>query len=181
MPSVIDRAARTLRAIDGVVFDATDDTITVPRPPTMASSCGFGWCTTASSWCGTTAGSTTFDRAEDALDCFEYGLSDSCRLKITLRGDEPIVWHVEKREYGMWVPGHHPRKRRSLAFWRPTQRRLPAEPGVQEACRLKRQPSLTISSRSPAPRGQRGVHFGDRRARLAFAAVLFPLAEARLH
>ena len=63
----------------------------------------------------------TFDRAEDALDCFEYGLSDSCRLKITFRGDQPVGWHVEKREYGMWVPGHHPLKRRSLAFWRPTR------------------------------------------------------------
>ena len=30
MPSVIDRAARTLRALDGVDFNATDDTITVP-------------------------------------------------------------------------------------------------------------------------------------------------------
>ena len=62
-----------------------------------------------------------FDRAEDALDCFEFGLSDSCRLKITLRGDEPVVWQVEKREYGMWVPGRHPLKRLDLAFWRPTR------------------------------------------------------------
>ena len=56
-----------------------------------------------------------------ALDCFEFGLSDSCRLKITLRGDEPVAWHVEKREYGMWVPGRHPLKRLDLAFWRPTR------------------------------------------------------------
>ena len=120
MPSVIDRAARTLRAIDGVVFDATDNTITVPP----ASDEGFlvrlrmvhdrEFVVWYDQW------QHAFDRAEDALDCFEYGLSDSCRLKITLRGDEPIIWHVEKREYGMWVPGHHPLKRRSLAFWRPT-------------------------------------------------------------
>ena len=104
-----------------MVFDATDDTITVPP----ASDEGFlvrlrmvndrAFVVWYDHW------QHTFDRAEDALDCFEYGLSDSCRLKITLRGDEPVVWHVEKREYGMWVPGHHPRKRRSLAFWRPTR------------------------------------------------------------
>ncbi len=120
MPSVIDLAARTLRAVDGVVFDVTEDTITVP-----AVDDGFvvrlrmvhdrEFVVWYDRW------QHTFDRAEDALDCFEYGLSDSCRLKVTLRADEPIAWHVEKREYGMWVPGHHPRKARSLAFWRPTR------------------------------------------------------------
>ena len=90
MPSVIDRAVRALRAVDGVVFDATDDTITVPP----ASDEGFlvrlrmvhdrAFVVWYDRW------HHDFDRAEDALDCFEYGLSDSCRLKITLRGDKPI-------------------------------------------------------------------------------------------
>ena len=120
MPSVIDNAVRALRAVDGVVFDATDDTITVPPASDegfrvrlrMMSDRAFGvW---YDQW------HHDFDRAEDALDCFEYGLSDSCRLKITLRDDTPIIWHVEKREYGMWVPGLHPLKHRSFAFWRPT-------------------------------------------------------------
>ena len=121
MPSVIDRAVRTLRAIDGAAFNATDHTITVPA----VSDEGFAvrlrmvhdrqYVVSYDDW------QHTFDRSEDAYDCFEYGLSDSCRLKITLRGDEPIRWHVEKWEYGMWVPGHHPRKRRSLAFWRPAR------------------------------------------------------------
>lgn len=61
------------------------------------------------------------DRAEDAYDCFEYGLSDSCRLKITFRGDAPVARQVEKRECGLWVPGHHVVKRRTLAFWRPAR------------------------------------------------------------
>ena len=119
-----------------------------------------------------------FDRAEDALDCFEYGLSDSCRLKITLRGDEPIIWHVEKREYGMWVPGHHPLKRRSLAFWRPTTRRLPPEPACSRGRRSEAVAGLTLVRQRPC--GQRGVHFRNRCARLAFAAALLPLAESRL-
>ena len=59
-----------------------------------------------------------FDRAEDAYDCFEYGLSDSCRLKVTRRGDRPVAWQVEKREYGMWAPGHVER-RRLVPFWKP--------------------------------------------------------------
>lgn len=117
---MIAQAARTLDAIIGVVFDATDDTITVPpatddgflvRLRMMNDRAFVVW---YDQW------HHDFDRAEDALDCFEYGLSDSCRLKITFRDDKPIIWHVEKREYGMWVPGHHPLKRRSFAFWRPT-------------------------------------------------------------
>ena len=118
MPTVVDRAVKMLRAIDGAVFDATGDTITVPA----ASDDGFlvrlrmghdrEFVVSYDRW------QHTFDRAEDAFECVEFGLSDSCRLKITLRGDEPVVWHVERREYGMWVPGRHPRKRRSLALWR---------------------------------------------------------------
>jgi len=121
MASVIDRAVRTLGAIDGVAFDAGPDVIVVPP----ATPNGFvvrlqmvhdrQYVVSYDDW------QHTFDRAEDAYDCFEFGLSDSCRLKITLRGDEPITWDVEKREYGMWAPGRHPRKRRSLAFWRPTR------------------------------------------------------------
>ena len=121
MPSVIDRAVRTLRALDSVAFDAGDDAIAVPP----ASGDGFAvrlqmvhereYMVSYDEW------RQTFDRAEDAYDCFEYGLSDSCRLKIILRGNEPVSWHVEKREYGMWVPGLHPFRRRSLAFWRPTR------------------------------------------------------------
>jgi hypothetical protein len=58
-----------------------------------------------------------FDRAEDAYDCFEYVLSDSARLKVVYRADRPELWQVEKREFGMWVPGH-PVMRRSWAFWK---------------------------------------------------------------
>jgi len=121
MPSVIDKAVRMLAAIDDAVFDATEHTITVPAVSDegflvrlrMVHDREFVVC--YEHW------QHTFDRAEDALDCFEFGLSDSCRLKITLRGDEPVAWHVEKREYGMWVPGRHPLKRLDLAFWRPTR------------------------------------------------------------
>lgn len=59
-----------------------------------------------------------FDRFEDAYDCLEYGLSDSCRLKVTRRGDRPVAWQLEKREYGMWAPAHLER-RRLVPFWKP--------------------------------------------------------------
>jgi hypothetical protein len=119
MPSVIDRAARMLRALDGVRFEATDRTVTVAAqsdegfPVALDVRHDREFVVSYDRW------QHTFDRAEDAFDCFEYGLSDSCRLKVTYRGDEPVAWQVEKREYGLWVPGHRPLKRLHLAFWRP--------------------------------------------------------------
>jgi hypothetical protein len=121
VPTVINRAVGHLRAIEGVVFDASEDAIVVPAASDegfvvrlrMVSGRNFvveydGW-------------RHTFDRAEDAYDCFEYGLSESCRLKTTLRGDVAVSWQVEKREFGMWVPGHATRNWRGLGFWRPAR------------------------------------------------------------
>jgi len=59
----------------------------------------------------------TFDRDDDALDCMELGLSDTCRLAVTCRGTLAVAWTLEVREFGMWVP--HRRTRRTLVpFWR---------------------------------------------------------------
>ena len=116
MATVIDRARKTLTA-RGVAFDADGTRIIV----LAADLAGFdvslhaldsrkfivryeGWY-------------ETFSRAEDAYDCFEYGLSDSCRLRITLRGARPVAWQIEKREYGLWTPGRIVR-RRFAPFWR---------------------------------------------------------------
>jgi hypothetical protein len=117
MPSIIDRAVRTLSALN-VAHTVAGDEIVVPRQ----SADGFevrlrlvserSYVVMFEQW------RQDFDRAEDAYDCFEYGLSDSCRLKLVYRGDRPESWQVEKREFGMWAPGHVV-TRRSFAFWKP--------------------------------------------------------------
>jgi hypothetical protein len=61
--------------------------------------------------------SRTFDRDDDALDCMELALSDACRLAVTCRGNTPVAWTLEVREYGMWVP-HRRVLRRLVPFWR---------------------------------------------------------------
>jgi hypothetical protein len=116
MPSIIDRAVRTLTAL-GVAHHVDGDAIHVPK----TDAGGFdvrlqilgarAFLVSCDGW------RHDFDRAEDAYDCFEYVLSDSARLKIVSRGDRPEVWQIEKREFGMWAPGH-PVRRRSWAFWR---------------------------------------------------------------
>lgn len=44
-----------------------------------------------------------FQDAEEALDCFAFGLSDSCRLKTMLRGGSEHKWTVETLQDGAWV------------------------------------------------------------------------------
>jgi len=50
--------------------------------------------------------SRTFDRLEDAVDCLEFGLSDSCRLAVEYRGRWPVAWTVQSREHGCWTARH---------------------------------------------------------------------------
>jgi hypothetical protein len=116
MATIIDRAVRVLTALS-VPHAVHGDEIVVPA----SSPDGFDVCLRVVSdrafvvmfdrW------RHDFDRAEDAYDCFEYGLSDSCRLKVVYRGDAPRLWQVQKREFGMWAPGHVV-TRRSWAFWK---------------------------------------------------------------
>ena len=43
-----------------------------------------------------------FDSAEDALNCFAWGLSGGCRLRVTYRGSTPVSSTVEHLEDGRW-------------------------------------------------------------------------------
>ena len=43
-----------------------------------------------------------FDNENDALNCFAFGLTNKCRLKITKKGNKPIKWTVESNENGVW-------------------------------------------------------------------------------
>ncbi len=40
----------------------------------------------------------------DALDCVVFGLSQSCRLAVALRGTYPTTWTVEALEDDIWTP-----------------------------------------------------------------------------
>ncbi|AUC84794.1 hypothetical protein CW731_05570 [Polaribacter sp. ALD11] len=43
-----------------------------------------------------------FYNENDALNCFAFGLSKDCRLKLTKKGNKPIKWTVESIENGIW-------------------------------------------------------------------------------
>lgn len=46
-----------------------------------------------------------FDLGEDALNCFGFGLSDKCRLKVVQAGGYAYKWTVESFEDDHWVTG----------------------------------------------------------------------------
>jgi len=45
-----------------------------------------------------------FDTEDEALNCFMFGLSNECRLQITLRGTFPYRWTVQKGIENEWDP-----------------------------------------------------------------------------
>jgi hypothetical protein len=115
--TLIARARRKLARWPDVAYDASPAALRIPAP----NPGGFdihlqerrrAYVVRFDGW------TRTFDRDDDALDCLELGLSDSCRLAVTCRGTAPVAWTLEIREFGMWVP-HRRTCRRIVPFWRP--------------------------------------------------------------
>ena len=44
-----------------------------------------------------------FSSPEEALECFAFGLSDECRLKVTMRGHVAQRWTLEPRKGESWI------------------------------------------------------------------------------
>jgi hypothetical protein len=117
--TLVARARRRLARWPEVAYEATSSSLDIPA----AKPGGFhirlqhqrkGYRVRFDGW------TRTFDRDDDALDCLELGLSDSCRLAVTCRGSTPVAWTLEVREFGMWVP-HRCTRRRLVPFWRPAR------------------------------------------------------------
>ena len=55
--------------------------------------------------------------AQAALDCFAFGLTNSCRLRVVLRGKKEYKWVMESLENGEWV-SHSTTALVFFPFWR---------------------------------------------------------------
>ncbi len=44
-----------------------------------------------------------FEDKDEALECFVFGLSEKCRLKVSSRGETEYKWVMEAFEDGNWV------------------------------------------------------------------------------
>jgi hypothetical protein len=45
-----------------------------------------------------------FKAESEALNCFAFGLSESCRLRVAYRGAMPVSWAVECWRDERWIP-----------------------------------------------------------------------------
>ena len=43
-----------------------------------------------------------FDTSQEALDCFAWGLSENCRVKVFSRGGKAHKWTAQSLENGVW-------------------------------------------------------------------------------
>ena len=161
------------------------------RGPTRASSCGFGWCTTASSSCGTTTGSTPSTAPRMRWIASNTGLSRQlppedhaprrrahrlARRKARIRHVGAGTPSAEAR--AVWPSGAPRASSTARTTCSAASRRVRSAECEQSL--VVDGSTRPISPVRQRPGRQRGVHFGNRRARLAFAAALLPLAESRL-
>jgi hypothetical protein len=98
-----------------------------------------------------------FTSEDEALNCFAFGLSGGCRLRIDYRGDFPYRWTVEARAGTGWRADST-----TGVFLRPVLARkadhVPSQSGLtsgRSGCFRPASPSTSRSHASPSPAGRR--------------------------
>lgn len=103
---IIQKIIEKLKKYPNVTFSTTDDTITVDpkNEKGFSVSMGIGPKTIIVS-SGNWHEHFNKDEEDQALNCFAFLLSDSCRLKVEYRGQKPKRWTIESFEGGKWTSG----------------------------------------------------------------------------
>ncbi len=99
--NIIDNIRSKLTKYPQVTYDYDDHSLTIPAIDAE----GFNVAITITDQKYTVyfdGWHEAFDREEDALNCFAFGLSNSCRLKVHYKGDYPYKWVLEFIEDGTW-------------------------------------------------------------------------------
>ena len=100
--NAIEEVKKKLKKYAHIKYEATNSSITIF--PTNDAGFIVGLEETDSGYTVSFEGwHEIFKGAEEALNCMAFGLSESCRLKITLRGSTPQKWEVEAKENNAWV------------------------------------------------------------------------------
>jgi hypothetical protein len=100
--SVIERIREKLKSYPSVEFKETADSITVlPNSnegfEVRLDDNGETYTVSFEGW------HEEFESAEEALDCFAFGLSSECRLKELRKDGSPYRWIVESKVDGSWT------------------------------------------------------------------------------
>ena len=99
---VIKEAKTRLAKYRGVAYNATVDSISVQPQDDDGFSVSLHvrrseFTVSFDGW------HETFQSADEALNCFVFGLSDACRLELELRGRTATKWAVQSQQHGAWV------------------------------------------------------------------------------
>ena len=117
----IQKIIERLKKYPDVTYSATDDTITVDPKNEKGFSVSIGVgprdiIVSADFW----HEHFDIDNEDEAMNCFAFMLSDSCRLKVDYRGQKPKRWTIESYEDGNWV-GDSTTGLFNFNFWSPTR------------------------------------------------------------
>lgn len=91
-----------LQRIPGLEYELHNNTIRIPS----RIKSGFDVSITDADGCwivGFNGWHEQFDTMQEALNCVAFGLSDRCRLEVSLRGDYEYKWTVQSLRDGEWV------------------------------------------------------------------------------
>ena len=103
MSKTIDEIVNQLKKYPKAEYELSADSITVnPKnengfPVTLTDNGKGNYIVAFDFW------HEEFNNENDALNCFAFGLSKDCRLKIVKKGNRPIKWTVESNENGKWI------------------------------------------------------------------------------
>ena len=101
--TAIERIKARLSAYPEIKYSERPNEIDVKPPDSSRFSVGFritptGFTVNVEGW------HEEFASEEEALACFAFGLSPSCRLAVVLRGHTETTWIVESLKDGTWTP-----------------------------------------------------------------------------
>jgi hypothetical protein len=100
----VQRLVERLQRHPELVYRVAAGTVTVEPPtasgfPVSLTQRAGGWVVSFGGW------HEHFTSEEEALNCFAFGLSDQCRLRVHYRGSFPYRWTVEGRAGDGWEAG----------------------------------------------------------------------------
>jgi hypothetical protein len=120
MSETINKILDKLKKYPDAEFESSDFSITVnPKnkqgfPVTLIDNGNDNFTVSFDFW------HEEFENENDALNCFAFGLSKDCRLKIFKKSNRVIKWIVESNENGKWIEDSTTGLF-SLLFWKKSQ------------------------------------------------------------
>ncbi len=120
MNATIKKIVEKLEQYPNVSYDLEDNFILIKDnrksgfPVTLKVEKGDSFIVTYALW------HEKFNKQEEALDCFVFGLTNQCRLKLTKKGNRIVKYTVQNKEDKKWLDDSTTGFI-DIAFWKETK------------------------------------------------------------